>query len=30
MLKAVGVPISSLVQYFEGHADEHYVGEGPW
>lgn len=30
MLKAVGVPVSSLVQYFEGHAEEHYVGEGPW
>lgn len=30
MLKAVGVPISSLVQYFEGHADEHFRGEGPW
>jgi hypothetical protein len=30
MLKAVGVPVSSLVQYFEGHADEHFRGEGPW
>lgn len=30
MLNAVGVPISTLVQYFEGHADEHFRGEGPW
>ena len=30
MLKAVGVPVSSLVQYFEGHADEHFRGHGPW
>lgn len=30
MLKAVGLPVSSLVQYFEGHADEHFRGEGPW
>ncbi len=30
MLKAIGVPVSSLVQYFEGHADEHFRGEGPW
>ncbi len=30
MLKAVGLPVSSLVQYFEGRADEHFRGEGPW
>lgn len=30
MANAMQVPSNSLVQYFEGHADEHYLGNGPW
>ena len=25
-----GVPLSSLVEYLEGHSPEHYIGYGPW
>lgn len=26
----VADPVSSLIKYFEGHAEEHYVGNCPW